>query len=308
MKKAVAHLIPYIEAEKERGAAAREAKGRVVLATVKGDVHDIGKNIVGVVLQCNNYEVIDLGVMVPAATDPRDRAAGGRRHRRPAGLITPSLEEMAHVAGEMEREGFRVPLLIGGATTSRVHTAVKIAPQLSRARWCTCSTRRARSAWRQPAQPGRCATGSWPACARVRGGPRRSAAERPADERRQPLAAARRNRLADRLGRRRRRRRRCSPASRRSTTTRSRSWSRASTGRRSSRPGSWPASIPAILDDPWSARRRADLFADARGDARAHRRERWLTARGVVGFWPANAVGDDIEIYADEARARAAAR
>jgi 5-methyltetrahydrofolate--homocysteine methyltransferase len=125
MKKAVAHLVPFIEAEKSAGS---RPKGKILMATVKGDVHDIGKNIVGVVLACNNYEVIDLGVMVPAAKI-LDEA---RQHKVDiiglSGLITPSLDEMAHVAKEMQREGFTIPLLIGGATTSRVHTAVKIAP------------------------------------------------------------------------------------------------------------------------------------------------------------------------------------
>jgi len=125
MKKAVALLIPYIEAEKSTDA---KAKGKILMATVKGDVHDIGKNIVGVVLACNNYEVIDLGVMVPATKI----LEAARQHKVDiiglSGLITPSLDEMAHVAKEMQREGFTIPLLIGGATTSRVHTAVKIAP------------------------------------------------------------------------------------------------------------------------------------------------------------------------------------
>ncbi len=125
MKKAVAYLMPFMEAEKSAGA---KPQGRIVMATVKGDVHDIGKNIVGVVLQCNNYEVLDLGVMVPAA-----RILETAREKQAdviglSGLITPSLDEMVHVAQEMEREGFRLPLLIGGATTSRAHTAVKIAP------------------------------------------------------------------------------------------------------------------------------------------------------------------------------------
>ena len=128
MKQAVAHLVPYIEAEKAKSGAAGRSKGKIVIATVKGDVHDIGKNIVAVVLQCNNYEVVNLGVMVPAKTI-LDTA---RRENADAiglsGLITPSLEEMTHVAREMAREGFTVPLLIGGATTSRAHTAVKIAP------------------------------------------------------------------------------------------------------------------------------------------------------------------------------------
>src|SRR4029077_5398160 len=125
MKKAVAYLMPFMEAEKSAGA---KPQGRIVMATVKGDVHDIGKNIVGVVLQCNNYEVFDLGVMVPAAKileTAREKQADviGR-----SGLITPSRDGRVHVAQEMDREGFRVPLLIGGATTSRAHTAVKIAP------------------------------------------------------------------------------------------------------------------------------------------------------------------------------------
>src|SRR5690606_22879704 len=126
MKQAVAHLLPFIEAEKAKTGAA--AKGKVVMATVKGDVHDIGKNIVGVVLGCNGYDIVDLGVMVP--TDKILAAA--KEHKADvvglSGLITPSLEEMSHVASEMQRQGFTIPLLIGGATTSRAHTAIKIAP------------------------------------------------------------------------------------------------------------------------------------------------------------------------------------
>jgi len=128
MKKAVAYLQPFMEAEKKLSGSTREAAGRIVLATVKGDVHDIGKNIVGVVLACNNYEVIDLGVMVPC-----DKILAVARESKAdiiglSGLITPSLDEMVHVAREMEREGLKLPLLIGGATTSKAHTAVKIAP------------------------------------------------------------------------------------------------------------------------------------------------------------------------------------
>jgi len=125
MKKAVAYLMPFMEAEKSAGA---KPQGRIVMATVKGDVHDIGKNIVGVVLQCNNYEVLDLGVMVPAAKILETAREKQADVIGLSGLITPSLDEMVHVAQEMEREGFRLPLLIGGATTSRAHTAVKIAP------------------------------------------------------------------------------------------------------------------------------------------------------------------------------------
>src|SRR5690606_34383334 len=130
MKKSVAYLIPFIEQEKLNSNDTREA-GKILLATVKGDVHDIGKNIVAVVLGCNNYNIVDLGVMVPAdkiiqtAIDEKADIIGL------SGLITPSLDEMAHVAKEMERRGINLPLLIGGATTSRVHTAVKIAPNFN---------------------------------------------------------------------------------------------------------------------------------------------------------------------------------
>jgi 5-methyltetrahydrofolate--homocysteine methyltransferase len=134
MKKAVAHLTPYMEAEREARAAAGEvvkAQGKIVLAPVKGDVHDIGKNIVGVVLACNNYEVIDMGVMVPCEKILERAKAEKADMIGLSGLITPSLDEMVHVAREMERQGFKLPLLIGGATTSRAHTAVKIAPHYS---------------------------------------------------------------------------------------------------------------------------------------------------------------------------------
>ncbi len=134
MKKAVAHLTPYMEAEKLAMAASGQvvkAQGKIVLATVKGDVHDIGKNIVGVVLACNNYEVIDMGVMVPCEKILERAKAEKADMIGLSGLITPSLDEMVHVAREMERQGFKLPLLIGGATTSRAHTAVKIAPHYS---------------------------------------------------------------------------------------------------------------------------------------------------------------------------------
>ena len=122
MKQAVAYLEPYIEASKEQGSS----NGKMVIATVKGDVHDIGKNIVGVVLQCNNYEIIDLGVMVPADKILKTAKEVNADLIGLSGLITPSLDEMVNVAKEMERQGFTIPLLIGGATTSKAHTAVKI--------------------------------------------------------------------------------------------------------------------------------------------------------------------------------------
>ena len=134
MKQAVAYLMPFMEEEKARNLAngiagdGRNSAGKIVLATVKGDVHDIGKNIVGIVLQCNNFEVIDLGVMVPAAKIIETAKAEGADIIGLSGLITPSLDEMSFLAGELERQGLKVPLLIGGATTSRVHTAVKIDP------------------------------------------------------------------------------------------------------------------------------------------------------------------------------------
>ena len=127
MKKAVAKLLPYIEAEQGDGKV--KSAGKIVMATVKGDVHDIGKNIVGVVLACNNYEVIDLGVMVPAEKILKAAIDENADIIGLSGLITPSLEEMVHVAKEMERTGMNIPLLIGGATTSEIHTAVKINPQ-----------------------------------------------------------------------------------------------------------------------------------------------------------------------------------
>ncbi len=137
MKQAVAVLLPYMEAEKAANAAngitgERETAGKILMATVKGDVHDIGKNIVGVVLACNNYEIIDLGVMVPAAKILETAKAEKVDIIGLSGLITPSLDEMVHMAAEMEREGFDIPLLIGGATTSRVHTAVKIHPRYTK--------------------------------------------------------------------------------------------------------------------------------------------------------------------------------
>ena len=133
MKKAVAYLVPFIEEEK-KGSKDSRTRGRIVMATVKGDVHDIGKSIVGVVLQCNNFEVIDLGVMAPAETILKTARESKADLIGLSGLITPSLDEMVHVAEEMQRRGFDIPLLIGGATTSRTHTAVKIEPRYSRSR------------------------------------------------------------------------------------------------------------------------------------------------------------------------------
>ena len=304
MKKAVAHLVPYIEAEKHATADTR-AKGRVLLATVKGDVHDIGKNIVGVVLQCNNYEVIDLGVMVPSA-----RILETARRERVdliglSGLITPSLEEMAFVASELQREGFAVPLLIGGATTSRVHTAVKIEPQYQG------PTVHVLDASRAVGVAGNLLSdtlrddfvgGIKAEYQEVR---ERRADRRP-ETRRQPIADARRNRLAI-------------------------DWSAAPppepcftgvrvlddyplddlTPRIDWTPffQTWELAghYPAILDDPKVGAAATSLFRDAQALLDRMVCERLIRARAVFGLFPANSVGDDIEIYADPARSQPAA-
>jgi 5-methyltetrahydrofolate--homocysteine methyltransferase len=298
MKKAVAHLVPYIEAEKQTGA---RPKGKVLLATVKGDVHDIGKNIVGVVLQCNNYDVLDLGVMVPCAKILETARAEQVDLVGLSGLITPSLEEMAFVASEMESEGFEVPLLIGGATTSRVHTAVKIAPQYH------APTVHVLDASRAVGVASSLLSESGGRDAFVRGvaaeykGIREARAERAAGERRLSLAEARANRLAIDW--------RTAPApkpcflgiktldryplaelvDRIDWTPFFQTWELA-------------GHYPAILDDPRVGKAARGLFADAQRMLTAIVAEGALTARGVVGFFPANGVGDDIELYRDDSR------
>ena len=304
MKRAVAHLIPYIEQEKlDRAAAggpddpAARGAGKVLLATVKGDVHDIGKNIVGVVLQCNGFEVIDLGVMVPAATILERAKLENVDLVGLSGLITPSLEEMAFVAGEMERQGFTVPLLIGGATTSKVHTAVKIAPgyhapvvhvlDASRAVGVAGSLL---SDQLRDEFVGTVAADY--EAVRVNRLGRRDA------ERLLPLEQARRNPVAI-------------------------DWSAYAppapsfTGVRVF--DEWPLEdlvpridwtpffqtwelaghYPAILEDPVVGEAARALWKDAQAMLDRVVRERALTARAVVGFWPANAVGDDVALWAD---------
>ncbi|MCU0620267.1 MAG: methionine synthase [Gemmatimonadales bacterium] len=298
MKKAVAHLIPYIEAEKSAGAA--RTKGRVLLATVKGDVHDIGKNIVGVVLQCNNFEVIDLGVMVPAATILDTARREGVDLVGLSGLITPSLEEMSYVAAEMEREGFRVPLLIGGATTSRVHTAVKIAPRYSGAVVHVLDASRAVGVAGSLVSDG--LRDDFAAQVRAEYATVREerAGRRPA-ERRATLAEARANRLAPSYE-----------------------------GRTPPRPAfsgvrllddyplaelvpridwtpffqTWELAghYPAILDDPVVGTAARNLFADAQRMLGEIVDRKLLTARAVLGFFPASQAGDDIALWADADR------
>ena len=299
MKKAVAHLVPFIEAERKPGAA--RTNGRIVMATVKGDVHDIGKNIVGVVLACNNYEVIDLGVMVPVQRILETAREVDADLIGLSGLITPSLEEMRHVAGEMEREGFEMPLLIGGATTSRTHTAVKIEPQYHGAVVHVADASRAvgvAAALVDVDRRAEFAAGIREEYETVR----RERGAREEKIARHPVAEARRQRLVidwtdlvpprpTFLGVTDDRR---SPArgARRS----------GSTGRRSSRPGSSTGLYPAILSHPVMGPAARSLHEDGLDLLDRIVRERRLQANGVVGFWPANSVGDDIELYTDERR------
>jgi 5-methyltetrahydrofolate--homocysteine methyltransferase len=302
MKQAVAYLQPFLEEEKKRlGLDQRPAAGKVVMATVKGDVHDIGKNIVGVVLQCNNYEVIDLGVMVPA----NKILEAARQHKADiiglSGLITPSLDEMCHVAAEMEREGFDCPLLIGGATTSRVHTAVKINPNYRRgaAIYVTDASRAVGvvSALLSDTERDKFIAEIQAEYAKVRESHLRNEARKS----RVSLEDARANRF------------RCDWSSYKPPVptflgtrafknydlkelTQYIDWSPFF--------ATWELNgrFPAILDDNKVGPEARRLYADAQQLLERIVEERWLTANAVVGFWPANAIGDDIELYTDETR------
>ena len=300
MKKAVAYLVPFIEEEK-KGSKDSRTRGRIVMATVKGDVHDIGKSIVGVVLQCNNFEVIDLGVMAPAETILKTARESKADLIGLSGLITPSLDEMVHVAEEMQRRGFHIPLLIGGATTSRTHTAVKIEPRYSRSVVHVKDASRAvgvaqslvsedlkNSFTEQVKQEyvtvrerhkGRQAGIKW-----------------------LPLAEARANRL---------------PVAWQSYVPPAPKW----TGIRSF--DDYPLAelrdymdwtpffiawelagrFPRILDDATVGAEARKLYDDAVEMLDRIIREKWFTARAVIGLFPANSIGhDDIEIYADQDR------
>jgi 5-methyltetrahydrofolate--homocysteine methyltransferase len=300
MKKAVAHLVPYIEAERDTATA--RTNGKVLLATVKGDVHDIGKNIVGVVLQCNNYEVIDLGVMVPCA-----RILETARKEQVdivglSGLITPSLEEMSFVAGELEREGFALPLLIGGATTSRVHTAVKIAPNYKGPTVHVLDASRAvgvASTLLSETQHDEFVETVRKEYADIR----EQRGQRQAAEERLPIADARRNRLAIDWGANRA----IEPCrlgltvledyplgelvSRIDWTPFFQTWELA-------------GHYPAILDDPRVGPAATSLFRDAEALLDRIVRDRLLRARGVFGVWAADSEGDDITVYDDPSRRR----
>jgi len=305
MKKAVAYLVPFIERERAAGGerAAAKSHGTIVLATVKGDVHDIGKNIVAVVLRCNGYEVVDLGVMVPAATILEIARSSGADAIGLSGLITPSLEEMVHVAKEMEREGFTLPLLIGGATTSKVHTAVRIEPQyrgptvhvLDASRGVT-----AVSSLLSRARRDAYIAGVRAEYARLR----EEHASRRAEARLVSLEEARRNKLALPWSGY------CPPQP-------------AAEGVRvlDDYPltellgtvdwtpffAAWELKgrYPDILDDPGAGTEARRLLTDARRLLERIVSERRLRARAVIGLFPANSVGDDdIEVYADRGRRR----
>jgi 5-methyltetrahydrofolate--homocysteine methyltransferase len=296
MKKAVAYLMPFMEAEKS---ASAKPQARIVMATVKGDVHDIGKNIVAVVLQCNNYDVVDLGVMVPAAKILETARQKQADAIGLSGLITPSLDEMVHVAQEMEREGFRLPLLIGGATTSRAHTAVKIAPHYGASTVHVLDASRAvgvvnsllneelKSAFDK----------------RTREDYERLRQEHAAKtqvKKLLTLAEARVNRTRidwrtylpskpEFLGVRV-----CAPAL--GDLVPFIDWSPFF--------HAWElrGRYPAIFDDPKIGRQARELFDDTQALLDHIVTKNLLVARGVHAFWRANAVGDDVDVYADETR------
>lgn len=298
MKKAVAYLLPYIEAAKQEGTSS--SAGRVLMATVKGDVHDIGKNIVGVVLGCNNYEVVDMGVMVPADKILDKAQEIGADIIGLSGLITPSLDEMAYVAAEMEARGMKTPLLIGGATTSRVHTAVKIAPKYSG------PVVHVLDASRSVPVAGSLLSADNKAdfIAGIQTeyeGLRQMHENKKTGKESISIDAARANRTPiewniDDL---------YTPkftgtkvfedysleelAKFIDWTPFFQTWELA--GR-----------FPAILEDEVVGAEATKLYADAKAVLQRIIDEKWLTAKAVIGIWPANAVGDDIELYTDETR------
>ena len=304
MKQSVAYLTPFMEAEK--AGQVRQAAGKVLMATVKGDVHDIGKNIVGVVLQCNNYEVIDLGVMVPADRILDAAIEHGVDIIGLSGLITPSLDEMVFVAREMERRGFDKPLLIGGATTSRTHTAVKIEPGYTRGPtvYVTDASRAVGvvSGLLSETERGRNIEGTRAEYVRIRETYGRGQA-RP----RSSLAEARANRFPiDWAGH---------------EPTRPSFLGVRSFGGYDLREladhidwtpffASWQlvGRFPAILDDEIVGEAARALYADAQLMLDKIVAENWFEASGVVGFWPANSDGDDIVLWTDESRTTERAR
>ena len=305
MKQAVAYLEPFMEKEKE--GKPREAAGKILMATVKGDVHDIGKNIVGVVLQCNNYEVIDLGVMVPADRILDEAVAHGVDIVGLSGLITPSLDEMAYVAGEMERRGMKIPLLIGGATTSKTHTAVKIEPKYkgSQTTYVLDASRAVGvvSGLLSPTERDRLMAETAADYVKVR-----AAFARGQDKRaRSTLDEARDNAFTPDWTT-------YDPPKPSFIGTRTfEAYDLADLARHidwSPFFASWEliGRYPQILEDDVVGEAAVSLFADAQAMLQRIIGEQWFTAKGVVGFWPANSDGDDIVLYTDETRSTELAR
>ncbi len=299
MKRAVAYLVPFIE--KSQGGVSR-SNGRIVIATVKGDVHDIGKNIVSVVLQCNNFEVVDLGVMVPSEKILEAARRENADYIGLSGLITPSLDEMVHVAKEMQRQGFEIPLLIGGATTSPTHTSVKIAPQ-----------------YQHPVIYVKDASRSVGVCQTLSTETSRvEFLARNNDEhaRRREQHAGKRVKSPElALAQARANRRRIDWAA--YTPVRPRITNVQSFDRYPLQElldyvdwmpffNAWELTgkFPEVLSDPVVGEAASNLYADARRMLRQLIEQQWLTARAVIGLFPANAVGDDVEIYADEGRTK----
>jgi len=302
MKKAVAYLLPYIEAEKELSGvtSVEDTNGTIIMATVKGDVHDIGKNIVGVVLQCNNYKVIDLGVMVPA----QKILDAAKEHNADiiglSGLITPSLDEMVNFAVEMERQGLEIPLLIGGATTSRAHTAVKVAPRRTGpVVWVKDASRSV------PVAAALLDDKQRPALLEATEADYAALRERHAQKSERPmltLEKARANRTPIEWAGY------TPPVPAQGLGVRELldydlaelreyiDW----------QPffNAWEMKgrFPDILNNPVSGETARKLYDDAQEMLDTLIKEKWLTANGVIGFFPANAVGDDIEVYTDETR------
>jgi len=302
MKQAVAVLLPYMEEEKRlTGGDGREAAGKVLMATVKGDVHDIGKNIVGVVLACNNYEIIDLGVMVPAEKILATAKAEGVDVIGLSGLITPSLDEMVHVAAEMEREGFDIPLLIGGATTSRVHTAVKIHPRYhqGQAVYVTDASRAVGvvSALLSENQKPDYIANIRAEYADV--SEKHARAE--LAKKRITLEQARANALKIDFSDYH------VPAPSFLSTKVFDGWDLEDLARYIDwtpffQTWEMKGVYPKILEDEKQGEAARALFADAQAMLQRIIKEKWFHPRAVVGFWPANAVGDDIHLFTDDTR------
>jgi 5-methyltetrahydrofolate--homocysteine methyltransferase len=303
MKQAVAVLLPYMEEEKRLngGTGERQAAGKVLMATVKGDVHDIGKNIVGVVLACNNYEIIDLGVMVPATKILEVAKAENVDVIGLSGLITPSLDEMVHVAAEMQRQGFNIPLLIGGATTSRVHTAVKIHPQYKagQAIYVTDASRAVGVVSALLSEDGNetYVDGIKGEYAKVAEAHARAEAEK----QRQPLASARENAVKVDWSA-------YKPTKPSFTGTKVfETYDLAELARYIDwtpffQTWELKGRYPAILNDEKQGEAARQLFADAQAMLKKIIEENWFRPRAVIGFWPANAVGDDIRLFKDDSR------